>query len=138
MDPRNLPGALLPYERTMAGPLGIEIIPVAVGEIRGRMPVTDIVRQPYGVLHGGAIAVLAETITSVGTCMGIDLSREIGFGQEINYSLLRTVMGGHVTAEARTLHRGRTAWVWDVRVHDDAEKLVAVVRCTIAVRPQRA
>jgi len=135
--PEHLPPPIQTEDRTIHAALGIEVTLVEDGHLEGRMPVEDRVRQPYGVLHGGAIAVLAESLASLGTCFGIDLGPEIAFGQEINYSLLRTVRDGHVRAVATAAHRGRTAWVWDVRAYDDAGKLVAIVRCTIAVRPSR-
>ncbi|MBU6429883.1 MAG: PaaI family thioesterase [Cyanobacteria bacterium REEB65] len=103
----------------------------------GRLPIADRVRQPYGAVHGGALLALAESLASRGTVLGIDYPREVAFGQEINGSLLRTVWEGEVVATAVPVHRGRTAWVWDVRIGDDRGRLVATVRCTIAVRPNR-
>jgi uncharacterized protein (TIGR00369 family) len=69
--------------------------------------------------------------------LGIDTSTDLAFGQEINYSLLRTVWEGHIEAIATPIHRGRTTWVWDVQVRDDRGRLVAVCRAAIAVRPRR-
>lgn len=136
--PVDLPFPVLPHERTLAGTCGMEVTLAEVGRMEGRIPLDDRVRQPYGALHGAAVAVLAESLASMGTCLGIDLNKEIAFGQEINYSLLRTVWDGHVHAVATAIHRGRTSWVWDVRVTDQDGKLIAVSRCTIAVRPRRA
>ncbi|MBM3266904.1 MAG: PaaI family thioesterase [Candidatus Sericytochromatia bacterium] len=135
--PADLPPGLLPYERTLGATLGIELGEVGPDRAVARLPVTDAVRQAYGALHGGAIASLAESITSMGTCTALDMSREVAFGQEISYSLLRTVWEGHVEAVATPLHKGRTVWVWDVRVADAGGRLVAVARCSIAVRPRR-
>ncbi len=135
--PTELPPGVNPYERTLGAALGIEVIEAGPDRAVGRLSVADRVRQAYGALHGGAIAALAESLTSIATCAGIDMSTDLAFGQEINYSLLRTVWDGHVEAVATPLHKGRSVWVWDVRVTDAAGKLVAVCRCAIAVRPRR-
>lgn len=135
--PVDLPYPILPHERTMAGMCGLVVTLAEPGRMEGRLPLDDRVRQPYGALHGAAVAVLAESLASMGTCLSIDMKKDIVFGQEINYSLLRTVWDGHVDAVATAIHRGRTTWVWDVRVTGGDGKLVAVSRCTIAVRPRR-
>ena len=135
--PADLPYPLLPHERTLAGACGMVVTRAEDGLVAGRLPLEDRVRQAYGALHGAAVAILAESLSSIGTCMGIDMQKDIAFGQEINYSLLRTVWDGHVDAVARAIHRGRTAWVWDVQITDAKGKLIAVSRCTIAVRPRR-
>lgn len=128
---------MIPHERTLAGTLGMVIEADGIGRMIGRIPVELRNQQPYGALHGGAIAALVETLASHGTVLGLDLDREIAFGQEINYSLLRTVWDGWVHATAQAIHRGKTTWIWDAQVVDDQNRLVAVARCTIAVRPQR-
>lgn len=136
MDPLN-PAVSLVLDRTLEGTLGIELIEVTEDRVVARLPVTDRVRQPYGAVHGGAILAMAEGLASMGTLRGIAYPAEVCFGQEINGSLLRTVFDGHVEATATVLHRGRTTWVWDVRALDSEGRLVAVARCSIAVRPNR-
>jgi uncharacterized protein (TIGR00369 family) len=89
--------------------------------------------QPYGMLHGGATAALCETIGSVGTAMAAGLDR-IVTGIELNVNHLRAVREGHVTATGTPLHMGRTTAVWEMRVHDDPGRLVAVGRLTLAIR----
>jgi 1,4-dihydroxy-2-naphthoyl-CoA hydrolase len=102
--------------------------------IRGRFAVTDAVRQPYGLVHGGAILTLAETLTSAGTWLGVKDDGKLALGQEINASLMRPIAEGHVHGTATVRRRGRTAWIWEVEITDDEGKLCALIRATIAVR----
>ena len=101
-----------------------------------RMPITDKVKQPFGILHGGATVALAETAASIGTWLGIDQQNQIAVGLEINCNHLRPVPAGVITATATPLHRGRTTWVWDIRITDEQGKLTAISRCTVAVVPR--
>jgi 1,4-dihydroxy-2-naphthoyl-CoA hydrolase len=120
---------------TMAGALGMEIVEASGDHIVMRMPISDITRQPAGILHGGATVALAETIASLGTWLGIDRDHFVAMGLEINCNHLRPVRDGVITGEGVPLHRGRTTWVWDIRVRDELGRLVAISRCTMAVRP---
>jgi 1,4-dihydroxy-2-naphthoyl-CoA hydrolase len=100
----------------------------------GRMPVTDAVRQPFGIVHGGALAALAETVTSRATYDSVG-PESIAMGQSNETTFLRPVSEGTVEAVARVRHRGRTSWVWDVDMTDGEGRLCAVSRLIIAVRP---
>jgi uncharacterized protein (TIGR00369 family) len=133
----ELPGQLLPVERTLVGTLGIEVIEVTDDVIRGRIPVEDRIRQPYGIVHGGAMSTIAESLTSMGTAQGVLAEGKIAMGQEINASFMRPISSGHVNALARVRRRGRTAWNWDVEITDDEGRLCALLRATIAVRDAR-
>jgi 1,4-dihydroxy-2-naphthoyl-CoA hydrolase len=135
----ELPGGLVPVERTLIGTLGIEVVEATDEHVKGRIPVEDRVRQPYGIVHGGAIAALAESLTSMGTAQGVAAEGKLAMGQEINASFMRPITGGHVNAIARVRRRGRTAWNWEVEVTDDDGRLCALLRATIAVRdaPER-
>jgi uncharacterized protein (TIGR00369 family) len=125
----------LPPERTMIGALGIETEAAGDGVVRGRMPVRDRILQPYGLVHGGAMLTLAETLASHGTWVGVKDEGNLAMGQEINASLLRPITSGSVNGVATARRRGRTAWIWDVEITDDDGRLCALVRATIAVRP---
>jgi uncharacterized protein (TIGR00369 family) len=125
----------LPPERTLIGTLGIETEAAEDGVVRGRIPVTERILQPYGLVHGGAILALAETLASHGTWMGVKDAGNLAMGQEINASLMRPITSGNVNGVATARRRGRTAWVWDVEITDDDGRLCALVRATIAVRP---
>jgi len=122
---------------SMSATLGIEIVDEADGLVRGRLPVSDRVKQPYGLVHGGALLTLAETLTSYGTWLGVKDDGMLAMGQEINASLMRPITEGHVNGSARARRKGRTAWVWEVEITDDDGRLCALVRATIAVRPGR-
>jgi len=121
-------------ERSMAGTIGMEVIEATDGLVRGRIPVEDRIRQPFGLVHGGAMLTLAESLASGGTYQGVRAEGKAAMGQEINASLMRPIMEGHVNATARVRKRGRSAWIWDVEITDDEDNLCALVRATIAVR----
>jgi len=130
----GLTGSILPLERTLDGLLGTEEVERADDFVRARLPVTDRVRQPYGIVHGGAILALAESIASKGTAFGVAGDGKIALGQEISASYMRPISEGHVNALARVRRKGRTAWNWEVEISDDDGRLCSLVRLTIAVR----
>jgi len=130
----ELPQPILPHGQTLDATLGVEVVEVTDDLIRGRMPVEDRIRQPYGIVHGGAISAIAESLTSLGTARGVLAEHKIAMGQEINASFMRPIASGHVNALARVRRRGRTAWNWEVEVTDDDGRLCALLRATIAVR----
>lgn len=109
---------------------------LAIDEASMQLVVSPRVLQPYGIVHGGAYAALAESVTSRATyeTVGPD---NVAFGQTNDTSFLRPVFSGTVTADARAKHRGSTTWVWEVEMRDEDDKLCAVSRVTIAVRPFR-
>lgn len=112
--------------------LGIEFLEVGDDFIRARMPVDGRTRQPYGILHGGASVVLAETIGS----MGAAYACPPGFhpvGLDINANHVRSVSSGWVTGVARPVHVGRSTQVWQIDIRNDAGQLVCVSRLTMAV-----
>lgn len=118
--------------------LGIEILEAGPDWLRGRMPVDHRTHQPFGLLHGGASVVLAETLASIGATFAVDPQRFSCVGLEINANHLRGVRNGHVTGTARALHVGRSTQVWEIRIVDDSDRPVCISRCTIAVVPRRA
>jgi 1,4-dihydroxy-2-naphthoyl-CoA hydrolase len=135
----ELPAGILPLERTLDGAIGVELIEVRDDVVRGRLKVEDRVRQPYGIVHGGAMAALAESLTSLGTARGVMRDGKIAMGQEINASFMRPIAAGHVNALCRVRRKGRTAWNWEIEISDDDDRLCALLRATIAVRdaPER-
>ena len=125
-------------ERTAAsmdGTLGFELIETGEELARGRFTVTDRVRQPMGIVHGGAYAAMAESLASATTYMHVAGDGNIAVGQSNHTSFLRPVAEGTIHAEGRRRHRGRTSWVWEVDFTDDEGRLCAVTRVTMAVRP---
>jgi uncharacterized protein (TIGR00369 family) len=101
------------------------------------MAVAEVVLQPFGVVHGGAYAALAESLCSRATYEQVAADGMVALGQENNSTFLRPVTSGYVHAEARARHRGRTTWVWDCEMTGDDGRLCALARLTIAVRPAR-
>ncbi len=101
---------------------------------RGRMSVVDAIRQPLGIVHGGAMAALAESVTSRATYEAVG-PENVAMGMSNETKYLRPVSDGHIEAVARARHRGRTTWIWDVELSDAEGRLCALCRMTIAVRP---
>ena len=122
--------------QTLDGALGFEILDAGEEHARGRFEVRDVVRQPFGVVHGGAYAAMAETLASATTYYAVHAGGDIAVGQSNHTSFLRPVADGTVHAEARCRHRGRTSWVWEVEFTDDAGRLCALSRITLAIRPR--
>lgn len=120
-------------KNTMAEYIGIEWTEIGDDHISAKMPVDNRTNQPYGLLHGGASCVLAETIGSVASAMLIDPDKFICVGIEINANHVRSARSGFVTGTARPLHIGKTTHVWDIRITDEREKLVCVGRLTVAI-----
>ncbi len=125
-----------PVPGTLDAALGFELLEVTEEVARARFAVTEKVVQPFGLVHGGAYAALAESLTSFATFAAVAGDGNIATGQSNNSSFLRPVTEGTVHAVAKVLHRGRTSWVWDVEFRDDVDRLCALTRMTIAVRPQ--
>lgn len=118
---------------TMVEHVGIELTEVGDDFLRGRMPVDHRTRQPYGILHGGASVVLAETLASIGCQFTIDWQRYRAVGLEINANHIRAVPGGYVEGTARPLHLGRRTQVWEIRITEEHGKLSCVSRITMAI-----
>jgi 1,4-dihydroxy-2-naphthoyl-CoA hydrolase len=93
--------------------------------------------QPSGIVHGGVYATLAESICSVATYNAVSGDSMVAMGQSNHTTFLRPIGEGIITATAKTRHRGRTTWVWDVEMTDDQGRVCALSRMTIAVRPRR-
>jgi uncharacterized protein (TIGR00369 family) len=116
---------------------GLEFLEAGPDEVRARVVVDERHKQPLGLVHGGVYAAIAESITSIGTWLGVKDDGMISMGMNNNTTFLRPITEGTVHAVAKPLHRGRTTWVWDVEITNDEGKRVAVTRMTIAVRPAR-
>ena len=122
---------------TLMQALGIEFTELGDGYLRATMPVDGRTRQPYGLLHGGASVLLAETLGSSAGNLCVQPG-EMCVGVEINANHLVAVRDGEVTGTARPLHIGRRTQVWEIRIEDPAGRLVCISRLTLAVVPQRA
>ena len=113
---------------------GLRVDSATSDEMRARVVVTDDHKQPAGLVHGGLYASMAEAMASIGTWIGAGGEKAVA-GLSNHTSFLRPILEGTVHAVGRPRHRGRTTWVWEVEITDDAERLCALVRVTIAVRP---
>lgn len=122
---------------TMAEYLDIEWKEVGNDFISATMPVDHRTIQPYGLLHGGASCVLAETVGSVASAMVIDHSKFICVGLEINANHIRSAREGKVIGTAKPIHLGATTHVWDIRIVDEKERLICVSRLTVAILPRK-
>ena len=122
---------------TLAEQIGLEFTEVGPDYLRGTMPVDHRTHQPYGLLHGGASCVLAETIGSVASAYVVDHSKFYCVGLEINANHVRGVRSGIVTGTARPLHLGANTHVWDIKIEDDRGKLVCVSRLTVMILPRK-
>jgi 1,4-dihydroxy-2-naphthoyl-CoA hydrolase len=119
---------------SLATHLGIEMIALGPDFLTGRMPVDTRTQQPYGLLHGGASCVLAETVGSYAASLVIDREVARVVGLEINANHVRPATHGAVLGTARPLHLGKRTQVWDIRIESEAShELVCVSRLTIAV-----
>ncbi|MGN9980557.1 PaaI family thioesterase, partial [Staphylococcus aureus] len=94
------------------------------------MPVTDKVKQPFGYLHGGASIALGETACSLGSANLIDTTKFIPLGLEMNANHIHSAKDGHVTATAEIIHQGKSTHVWDIKIKNDKEQLITVMRGT--------
>ena len=122
---------------TAVAHLGIEFTGFGPDWLLARMPVDRRTIQPFGLLHGGASVLLAETLGSVGANLCVDATKQLCTGQEINANHLRAVRQGFVSGRASPVHRGRTSQVWEIRVSDDQDRLVCISRLTMAVLDRR-
>ncbi len=110
--------------------LDIEIVEIGDDFIVGRMPVVEKTRQPYGILHGGASCVLAESIGSTAAALTLDGAKKYPVGIEINANHISSPTDGHVYAKAVPVHVGGSTSVWNIDITDDQEKRVCFVRFT--------
>lgn len=133
--PPTPPDSPIRMDRGFDALYGLEVLEYSDELVRARVAVTDDVKQPLGLVHGGLFASIAESITSIATAMAVMGEGNAAMGLSNLTSFLRPITEGTVHATARRRHRGRTTWMWDVEISDDADRLCAVSRMTVAVRP---
>jgi uncharacterized protein (TIGR00369 family) len=113
---------------------GLEVLMVSDTEARGQVRVRDELKQAYGIVHGGVYAALAESLASIATALAVAEEGKIAVGLSNQTSFLRPITEGTVHGVAVRKHRGRTTWVWEVEMSDDAGRVCVLTRMTIAVR----
>lgn len=117
--------------------IGIEYTALSERSISARMPVDHRTHQPVGLLHGGATAVLAETLGSMGSTLIVDPKEFNITGIEINANHLKGLRSGYVYGTATIVHAGRSMHVWNIEVKNEEEQMVAVCRLTVLVIPRQ-
>ena len=119
---------------TIMEAIGIELTEISKDRVVATMPVHGPTRQPYGLLHGGASVVLAETVASYGSMNLVKDEGKIAVGLEINANHIRSIRDGMVKAVATPLHTGKSTHVWDIKITDEKTgALICVSRCTVAI-----
>ncbi|MCH5718441.1 hotdog fold thioesterase [Niabella hibiscisoli] len=117
--------------------LGIRFTAITENSLEATMPVSDKTRQPYGILHGGASVVLAETVGSYASSLVVDREKFMVVGMEINANHLRPVLSGYARAVCSPLHLGKSSHVWDIKLYNDSQQLICISRLTVAVIERR-
>ena len=112
---------------------GLELVSLDEETVVARVKVRDELRQPAGLIHGGVYASIAESICSTATWTHVREDGRSAQGLASQTSFLRPITQGTIHATARRRHRGRTTWVWEVDITDDAGRLCALVRMTVEV-----
>ncbi len=113
---------------------GLELLDLNPDAARARVQVRDELKQPFGLVHGGVFAAIAESLASIATAMAVASEDRIALGLSNQTSFLRPITEGTIHARGVAKHRGRTTWVWEVEMSDDAGHLCVLTRMTIAVR----
>lgn len=127
----------VPLDRALDGTLGFETLEIGPQSARSRARVQDALKQPFGLVHGGVYAAMAESLASQATVAAVHEQGSIAVGLSNHTSFMRPILDGHVNAAGRCVHRGSTTWVWEVELTDDEGRLCALSRVTMAVRPAR-
>ena len=122
----------------MGSHIGMKFTEVGVDFLCAKMPVDHRTTQPFGLLHGGASCVLAETLGSVGSLCFVDEEKYNVVGVEINANHLRSAKNGYVYGRATLLHGGKKLHVWDIRITNEEGKLICISRLTVAILPKGA
>ena len=120
-------------KNTITSALGIEITDLEDNFICGKMPVDKRTKQPFGLLHGGASVVLAETLGSIGGMAKVENNNETVVGIAINANHLKSVNGGWVFGKATAIQIGKKIQVWEIRIANEAKELICISRLTLAV-----
>ncbi len=115
--------------------LGTEWLDDDPSDARARIPIRDDLRQPFGLMHGGVMSSLVESVCSRATALAVFGDGMAAMGQSIAVNFIRPITAGHAEVRAQARHRGRTTWVWEAEVLDAEDRLCALAQMTIAVRP---
>lgn len=114
---------------------GLVVTELGDGLATGRVEVRDELKQPAGLVHGGVYAAIAESLATAGTDAAVVADGNVATGFSTSTSFLRPITAGSIHASARARHRGRTTWVWEIEISDDAGRVCVLTRATVSVRP---
>ena len=123
--------------QSMIGLLGITFTKVSSGSICATMPVNSKTSQPNGFLHGGASLALAESLAGAGSYLIVDREKFNVFGLQVSGNHVSSTNEGILLAEAQIIHKGKTTHVWEVKITDESDKLISVVRVTNIVAEKK-
>lgn len=129
----NLEQMMKASQNTAVHHMGIEYLEVGDDFVKGRMPVDERTVQPFGILHGGASVLLAETLGSMAANCCLKDPNTVAVGLDINANHIRPVTGGWVYGTATALHIGSATQVWEIRLENEAGKTTCISRLTMAV-----
>ena len=121
------------YNSGLSDYIGIEFTEIGKDFLKALMPVDQRTIQPFGLLHGGASVVLAETLGSVGASLTLNNEEQIAVGVEINSNHLRSATEGFVTGITTPIHLGRKLQVWEIKITNDKDQLINVSRITLSI-----
>ncbi|TXD94477.1 hotdog fold thioesterase [Gillisia hiemivivida] len=126
------------FKNTLMETLDIEIIDITEDYVLGKMPVTPKVHQPDGVLHGGASVAFAETIGSMASFLLNNSTEFVIRGIEISANHIKSIREGWVFAKASAIHKGRTTQLWEIKITDEADNLISLVKLTTLSLPKNS
>ncbi len=126
------------FKNTLMETLNIEIVEITDAYVLGKMPVTSKVHQPDGVLHGGATVALAETIGSMASLLLYNSTDFVIRGIEISANHIKSIREGFVFAKASAIHKGRTTQLWEIKITDEADNLISLVKLTTISLPKKS
>ncbi len=124
------------FDKNIASLLGIRFSEITDDTLSATMPVDERTHQPYGILHGGASVVLAESLGSIASNLIIDSEKFVGVGLEVNANHLRPVKDGLVTGVCAPIHLGAKTHVWEIKLYDKRGKMNCISRLTVAIVPK--
>ena len=117
-------------KNTLMETLEIEFVDVGTDFVTAKMPVNSRVHQPYGILHGGATAALAETVGSCASALFVDTKTKIVKGIELSINHVKSKKEGFVYGVARPIHKGKTTHLWEIKVLDEEDNLISICKLT--------
>jgi 1,4-dihydroxy-2-naphthoyl-CoA hydrolase len=118
---------------TIAEVLGIEVISINEGRVKGKMPVDARTHQPYGMLHGGASVVLAETLGSIGSHFLVKDDGKSAVGVEVNANHVKSIREGWVYGDAQIVHQGGKLHIWSIDIKNENGELICTSRLTVMI-----